>query len=95
MDELDQCCYEHDECFENLRKNSISPITIHYDYQYDDNGTIYCPDQEAAQYATCKCDLDAAVCFSKKPYNPSHKYSSMISRFYICRKNSKKKIMSH
>ena len=93
MDELDRCCFDHDACFWKLRKNSVSPTTINYDYQYDNNGTIFCPQQEEPHYTTCKCDLNAAICFSGKPYNPNNKFSSIFSRFYMCNKSSKTKIL--
>ena len=88
IDDLDQCCYDHDMCYREVRKSGGSPVMIKYDYQIDDNRKITCLNDEndKNKYETCNCDAIAAHCFLKKEYNPKFKHISLVSRYYHCKK---------
>jgi len=77
VDKIDQCCYEHDKCYENLRKNDVC------DSKSDLYLTTYlvkgCTDCVAGNSRCpkelCECDAAVAKCFKKNDseFNNRHK----------------------
>lgn len=90
IDELDQCCYEHDLCYREARKlDKCSPELIQYEYSLADKEPYCLADNNECKYKTCECDRIAAICFSQKKYNPQNKvgFFSFYRRFKKCFKN--------
>ncbi|XP_017270068.1 phospholipase A2-like [Kryptolebias marmoratus] len=78
MDELDECCYTHDKCYEASRKipgcTSLSNLPHILVYAYTCfNGEVQCSGtNDVCQAAACECDREAAYCFAQSPYNPEY-----------------------
>uniref|UniRef100_R4G7I1 PLA2-Hem-9 n=1 Tax=Hemiaspis signata TaxID=355698 RepID=R4G7I1_9SAUR len=69
VDELDTCCKIHDDCYGEAEKQGCSPKMLAYDYYCGENGP-YCRNiEKKCQRIVCDCDVKAAFCFAKAPYN--------------------------
>ncbi|KAM4614422.1 phospholipase A2, minor isoenzyme-like [Discoglossus pictus] len=80
VDELDRCCQVHDQCYdgtkniENCKPIFDNPYTEFYKYSCTDNKVTCSSENDACEMYICECDRNAAVCFSKAPYNAKNKY---------------------
>ncbi|EGW05313.1 phospholipase A2 isoform X1 [Cricetulus griseus] len=78
VDELDRCCQTHDHCYDQANELESctfldSPYTTTYSYSCSGN-EITCSDKNnACEAFICSCDRQAAICFSKAPYNKENK----------------------
>nr|3P2P_A Chain A, Phospholipase A2 [Sus scrofa]3P2P_B Chain B, Phospholipase A2 [Sus scrofa] len=74
VDELDRCCETHDNCYRDAKNLSgCYPYTESYSYSCS-NTEITCNSKNnACEAFICNCDRNAAICFSKAPYNKEHK----------------------
>uniref|UniRef100_A0A8D0U6M8 Phospholipase A2 n=1 Tax=Sus scrofa TaxID=9823 RepID=A0A8D0U6M8_PIG len=79
VDELDRCCETHDNCYRNAKNLDSckflvdNPYTKSYSYSCS-NTEITCNSKNnACEAFICNCDRNAAICFSKAPYNKEHK----------------------
>ncbi|XP_044097035.1 phospholipase A2 [Neovison vison] len=79
VDELDKCCQTHDHCYSEAKKLDSckflldNPYTKVYSYSCS-GSEITCSDKNKdCQAFICNCDRNAAICFSKAPYNKEHK----------------------
>ncbi|KAL1269583.1 hypothetical protein QQF64_031872 [Cirrhinus molitorella] len=87
VDQLDQCCFNHDSCYGKVQAYCSSlfdnPYTNTYDYKCDKNNkTITCLDSnDECDMLVCRCDKAAAECFAQSNYNVSnnHLASSVCS----------------
>ncbi|XP_051828893.1 phospholipase A2 [Antechinus flavipes] len=79
VDELDQCCQTHDRCYAAAKKLDSckflldNPYTKIYSYSCSDNEITCASKNNECKAFICDCDRNAAICFSKAPYNPEHK----------------------
>nr|XP_020863622.1 phospholipase A2 [Phascolarctos cinereus] len=79
VDELDQCCQVHDECYSKaLKLDSCSsilgnPYTNSYSYSCSNNEITCNSKNDDCEAFICNCDLNAAYCFSTAPYNKENK----------------------
>ncbi|KAM9329601.1 phospholipase A2 [Gastrophryne carolinensis] len=78
-DALDKCCQVHDNCYSQANQHSAcagildNPYTNTYSYTCSGT-TITCTSySDACAQFICNCDKNAAVCFSKSPYNAAYK----------------------
>ncbi|XP_028710576.1 phospholipase A2 isoform X1 [Peromyscus leucopus] len=79
VDELDRCCQTHDNCYTQAKKLDSckflidNPYTNTYSYSCSGN-EITCSDKnKPCEAFICNCDREAAICFSKAPYNKENK----------------------
>ncbi|XP_048196868.1 phospholipase A2 [Perognathus longimembris pacificus] len=83
VDDLDRCCQKHDHCYTEAKKMSSckflvdNPYTNTYSYTCS-GSQITCSSMSTAKNNECEaficnCDREAAICFSKTPYNKEHK----------------------
>ncbi|EHB05140.1 Phospholipase A2, major isoenzyme [Heterocephalus glaber] len=79
VDDLDRCCQTHDQCYSKAKKMESckflidNPYTNTYSYSCSGT-TITCSSKNKECDAfICNCDREAAICFSKVPYNSEHK----------------------
>ncbi|XP_007936483.1 phospholipase A2, partial [Orycteropus afer afer] len=77
VDELDTCCQTHDNCYKKAKDICTffldNPYTKSYSYKCS-GSEITCSDSnKECQAFVCNCDREAAICFSKAPYNPENK----------------------
>ncbi|XP_075390686.1 phospholipase A2, minor isoenzyme-like [Tenrec ecaudatus] len=79
VDELDRCCQAHDSCYQradDLLSCKFTPgnaYTTSYKYKCSNNEIICSSSNNKCQAFICECDRNAAICFSKAPYNPANK----------------------
>ncbi|XP_075390757.1 phospholipase A2-like [Tenrec ecaudatus] len=79
VDELDTCCQTHDHCYSQAKKLSSckfildNPYTKTYNYKCDGNEITCSSSNNECQAFICECDCNAAICFSKAPYDPANK----------------------
>ncbi|XP_030273878.1 phospholipase A2-like [Sparus aurata] len=79
VDEVDQCCKVHDDCYTAKMKNhqcrGFSRLLFFVYYQYScAGGQPTCSaTNDYCQAAACECDRAAALCFTQAKYNPEHK----------------------
>ncbi|XP_036617283.1 phospholipase A2 [Trichosurus vulpecula] len=79
VDELDQCCQVHDSCYSEAQKLSSckwlldNPYTNTYSYSCSGNEITCSSKNDECEAFICDCDRNAAICFSKAPYNSDHK----------------------
>nr|XP_033799320.1 phospholipase A2 [Geotrypetes seraphini] len=78
-DELDKCCQDHDHCYssakeiENCSKLIHNPYTEVYSYTCSGT-TLTCESNNSpCAMQVCECDRQAAICFSKAPYNEEYR----------------------
>uniref|UniRef100_A0A671U3T0 Phospholipase A2 n=1 Tax=Sparus aurata TaxID=8175 RepID=A0A671U3T0_SPAAU len=81
VDEVDQCCKVHDDCYGACMKNPacrgffsflLTPYTLPYWYSCS-KGQVTCSAFNGkCQAAACECDRAAALCFARAKYNPKH-----------------------
>ncbi|XP_049624148.1 phospholipase A2 [Suncus etruscus] len=79
VDELDQCCQTHDNCYSQARK--IGNCWFILDNPYTESYSHSCANLEITcssknnpcEDFICNCDRTAAMCFAKAPYNEEHK----------------------
>nr|AHZ08813.1 phospholipase A2 [Micropechis ikaheca] len=69
VDALDMCCKIHDDCYADAEKKGCSPKGTMYDYYCSSDGP-YCRNiKKKCLRAVCDCDVEAAECFARTPYN--------------------------
>ncbi|XP_036027561.1 phospholipase A2, minor isoenzyme-like [Onychomys torridus] len=75
VDELDMCCQTRDNCYgqvekmENCKPLIDNPYTSCYSYSCSGN-EVTCRDKNnPCEAFIFNCDREAAICFSKAPYN--------------------------
>ncbi|XP_074139882.1 phospholipase A2 [Sminthopsis crassicaudata] len=79
VDELDQCCQIHDRCYDAAKKLDSckflldNPYTKMYSYSCSNNEITCESKNNECKAFICNCDRNAAICFSKAPYNPENK----------------------
>ncbi|XP_065759800.1 phospholipase A2 [Muntiacus reevesi] len=79
VDDLDRCCQTHDNCYkqakklDNCRVLVDNPYTNSYSYSCSNNEVTCSSENNACEDFICNCDRNAAICFSKVPYNKEHK----------------------
>ncbi|XP_045882054.1 phospholipase A2 [Meles meles] len=79
VDELDKCCQTHDNCYSEAKRLDSckflldNPYTEIYSYSCS-GSEITCSDKNKdCEAFICNCDRNAAICFSKVPYNKEYK----------------------
>lgn len=77
LDETDECCYHHDNCYDKYDKSLLGHTSYltSYEYTCGANSTATCDgdaNSELAQ-ALCECDRAAAECFlrARHTFSPS------------------------
>ncbi|KAI5235255.1 phospholipase A2 [Manis pentadactyla] len=79
VDELDRCCQTHDKCYSQAKKLDSctflldNPYTKIYSYSCSGSEITCNNKNKACQDFICNCDREAAICFSKAPYNKENK----------------------
>ncbi|KAM9622186.1 phospholipase A2 [Trichechus inunguis] len=79
VDELDRCCQIHDNCYgqvKNLKSCTFlvdNPYTNIYSYTCSGSEIICNSSNKECEAFLCNCDRNAAICFSKAPYNKEYK----------------------
>ncbi|XP_007525342.1 phospholipase A2 [Erinaceus europaeus] len=79
VDELDRCCETHDHCYDQAKKLDSclfllgNPYTNSYSYSCSDKEITCSSKNGACDAFICDCDRNAAICFSKAPYNEEYK----------------------
>ncbi|XP_068115661.1 phospholipase A2, minor isoenzyme-like isoform X2 [Hyperolius riggenbachi] len=79
MDELDNCCQIHDNCYGGYRNIKDctpifdNPYTESYSYSCTDNVATCEADNNPCKMYICECDRKAALCFSKASYKEEYK----------------------
>ncbi|XP_026550339.1 acidic phospholipase A2 S5-32M-like [Notechis scutatus] len=72
VDDLDMCCKIHDDCYAKAESSSCNPKWTMYDYYCNSEGP-YCRNiKKKCQRSVCDCDVEAAFCFARTPYNNSN-----------------------
>ncbi|XP_053305764.1 phospholipase A2, minor isoenzyme-like [Spea bombifrons] len=79
VDELDRCCYNHDNCYGEYQTVGGCKSTLQYPYMNFYSYT--CVDKEVTcknannpcEMFICECDRTAAICFSQATYNEENK----------------------
>uniref|UniRef100_A0A671U875 Phospholipase A2 n=1 Tax=Sparus aurata TaxID=8175 RepID=A0A671U875_SPAAU len=80
VDELDQCCKVHDDCYGAQMRDPEcktffnKPYFIHYRYTCTEHRPTCSGTNKKCQAAACECDRAAALCFARAKYNPKHKF---------------------
>ncbi|DAA20758.1 TPA: Phospholipase A2-like [Bos taurus] len=73
------CCQTHDNCYKQAKKLDSckvlvdNPYTNNYSYSCSNNEITCSSENNACEAFICNCDRNAAICFSKVPYNKEHK----------------------
>ncbi|XP_078359672.1 phospholipase A2 A2-actitoxin-Cgg2a-like isoform X2 [Oculina patagonica] len=67
VDEIDRCCYVHDQCYSDITKNKICPFEeAKYTTVYFRKGCTGCAGKNSrCQKTLCECDGAAARCFKE------------------------------
>ncbi|XP_068937495.1 phospholipase A2 [Petaurus breviceps papuanus] len=79
VDELDRCCQVHDQCYSQAKKLDSckflldNPYTKSYSYSCSQNSITCNKKNDECEAFICNCDRNAAICFSKAPYNEEYK----------------------
>ncbi|XP_027721080.1 phospholipase A2 isoform X2 [Vombatus ursinus] len=79
VDELDQCCQVHDQCYSMAKELDSCKFLVDnaytelYSYSCSKNEITCSNKNDACEAFICNCDRNAAYCFSKAPYNAEHK----------------------
>ncbi|KAM7332143.1 hypothetical protein ACRRTK_008851 [Alexandromys fortis] len=79
VDELDRCCQTHDNCYTQAKKLKDckvlidNPYTNSYSFTCSGNVVTCSAKNNACEAFICNCDREAAICFSKAPYNKENK----------------------
>ncbi|XP_051032460.1 phospholipase A2-like [Phodopus roborovskii] len=79
MEDLDQCCRARDKCYAQVDYLGNCGLLIRNPYTssylYSCSGSeITCSDKnKPCEAFICNCDRQAAICFSKTPYNKQYK----------------------
>nr|QMS54762.1 phospholipase A2 [Diplodus annularis] len=79
VDEVDQCCKVHDDCYGAHMKNParssifLTPYTLPYRYPCSKDKVTCSASNGECQAALCECDRAAAVCFAQAKHNPEKK----------------------
>jgi len=64
LDETDECCKIHDQCWEDTGLSTWYSLSYGYDYECK-NGNFICQSEDEGLKALCDCDRAAAICFAK------------------------------
>ncbi|ELK25214.1 RNA-binding protein Musashi like protein 1 [Myotis davidii] len=73
------CCQTHDRCYDQAKKLDSckflldNPYTKSYSYKCSGSEIVCNSKNKPCQAFICECDRNAAICFSKAPYNKEHK----------------------
>ncbi|XP_051888316.1 phospholipase A2, minor isoenzyme-like, partial [Pristis pectinata] len=78
VDQLDTCCWDHDRCYHQAKADLCrflvdNPYIELYSYSCSGNEVSCSNKNNPCEAAICNCDREAAICFSKAPYNPQYK----------------------
>ncbi|XP_030272155.1 phospholipase A2-like [Sparus aurata] len=79
VDEVDQCCKVHDDCYGVQMRNPqckhffSQPYFIHYRYTCSQHRVTCSASNNYCRRAACECDRKAALCFARSKHNPRHK----------------------
>ncbi|KAH0516950.1 Phospholipase A2 [Microtus ochrogaster] len=79
VDQLDRCCQTHDNCYTQAKKLKDckvlidNPYTNSYSFTCSGNVVTCSAKNNACEAFICNCDREAAICFSKAPYNKENK----------------------
>ncbi|XP_028416920.1 phospholipase A2-like [Dendronephthya gigantea] len=79
VDLLDRCCKSHDECYGRLGEGGtfqkkVCGWGIYFrSYKLIGSPPTCRKGGSACSYGLCKCDISAAFCFAKRPFNPKYK----------------------
>ncbi|XP_060237277.1 phospholipase A2 isoform X2 [Meriones unguiculatus] len=79
VDDLDRCCQTHDHCYSKAKRLESckflldNPYTNSYSYKCSGNEIICSDKNKECEAFICNCDREAAICFSKVPYNKQYK----------------------
>ncbi|XP_021019287.1 phospholipase A2 isoform X1 [Mus caroli] len=79
VDDLDTCCQTHDHCYSQAKKLKSckflidNPYTNTYSYSCSGNEITCSAKNNECEDFICNCDREAAICFSKVPYNKEYK----------------------
>ncbi|KAK4317962.1 hypothetical protein Pmani_010989 [Petrolisthes manimaculis] len=84
VDEVDRCCYNHDRCYIEASGSNgacssswFGPSFTRYTWSWD-GASLHCgEDNDDCETASCLCDVTAANCFSRHPWNSEHKHFSI------------------
>ncbi|CAB4000283.1 phospholipase A2, minor isoenzyme-like [Paramuricea clavata] len=82
LDAVDRCCYNHDNCYRQLRKRRLCTTFALYLTSYDYNCPAKCSSKnKGCSRGLCRCDRQVARCFKRNKYNPKLKN---INKNKIC-----------
>ncbi|CAO2629235.1 Phospholipase A2 [Lemmus lemmus] len=76
---LPRCCQTHDNCYtqaKHLKECKVlidNPYTNSYSFSCSGNEVTCSAKNNACEAFICNCDREAALCFSKAPYNKENK----------------------
>ncbi|CAH3144701.1 unnamed protein product, partial [Pocillopora meandrina] len=82
VDDLDRCCFHHDNCYHDIQKSEICPFEAGVyvmPYTTEENKPTKC--KPASYYrgygecrsALCECDAVATECFKRSDFNEKYK----------------------
>ncbi|XP_008567589.1 PREDICTED: phospholipase A2 isoform X2 [Galeopterus variegatus] len=79
VDDVDQCCYTHDNCYDQAMKLKScktlldNPYTNSYSFSCSGTEITCSSGNSDCDAFICNCDRQAAICFSEAPYNKENK----------------------
>eukprot|EP00095_Tigriopus_kingsejongensis_P008104 maker-scaffold590_size129399-snap-gene-0.34 protein:Tk08104 transcript:maker-scaffold590_size129399-snap-gene-0.34-mRNA-1 annotation:"phospholipase-like protein group" len=81
VDDVDQCCYDHDRCYERIDTEQCSsswvgPSWVFYDWKWDLTRLLCLDESSSCDFHVCLCDKMAAECFQRNTWNADHKKRS-------------------
>ncbi|XP_013415886.1 basic phospholipase A2 caudoxin-like [Lingula anatina] len=94
VDDIDECCKSHDNCYERIGHNEchmrfvpedFRTYLTHYGYKVGSSNSIICTDdpvKNACKRSLCECDREGAMCFArfKDAYNSDNRKDSLIGK---------------
>ncbi|XP_048578987.1 phospholipase A2 A2-actitoxin-Cgg2a [Nematostella vectensis] len=79
VDDVDRCCQEHDECYNDIIKRRVCPFeAATYVIPYSSHSCTECKPPSyywfygKCRHALCQCDAIAVKCFKRSKYNPKY-----------------------
>ncbi|XP_071512166.1 basic phospholipase A2 acanthin-2-like [Panulirus ornatus] len=81
LDEVDRCCWNHDRCYIEAQRGPcasswLGPALVRYSWSWDGQH-LQCGEDDECRMASCQCDVSAAQCFTRHPWNPELKRYSI------------------